>query len=262
MQRTVEKTKLSGVQGQILSTSEKPENRAALSKTATTAPVFVGLTHLIHQINNPIQLVYGATGLMDQELARTKRDNCFLDQVFQTLKGGVDQLVAMVSALRSQMECFWVVDPAFSAVNLNSVIDEILEAEAAPFDAGEIHVRRCMATNLPPIRGNEKLLKQAFINVLKNAAEAMPEGGVLSVRTGACERSVFVEVADSGHGIPPDMDIFQPFVTSKAGVMGLGLTIVRHIVESHDGTITYRSQSKNGTIFSLDFPWAPETTWV
>jgi two-component system sensor kinase FixL len=84
----------------------------------------------------------------------------------------------------------------------------------------------------------------------------------LSVRTGACERSVFVEVADTGRGIPPDLDVFQPFVTSKPGAMGLGLTIARHIVESHDGTIVYRSQSKNGTIFSFDFPWAPETTSV
>jgi signal transduction histidine kinase len=156
------------------------------------------------------------------------------------------------------MECLWQIDPPFNSVNLNLVINEILQGEAAHLAAGGIHVRRCIATNLPPIQANEKLLKKAFLNVLKNAAEAMPEGGVLSIRTGACERSVFLEIADTGCGIPPDLDVFQPFATSKAGVIGLGLTIARHIAEIHDGTIVYKSQGDRGTAFCLDFPWAPE----
>jgi signal transduction histidine kinase len=86
----------------------------------------------------------------------------------------------------------------------------------------------------------------------------MPEGGILSVRAGACERSVSFELVDTGGGIPPDLDVFQPFVTSKSGAMGLGLAITRHIVETHDGTITYRSQPGKGTTFCLSFPWAPQ----
>ena len=257
--QTTMRAKLNSVHAQALGTNEKSENPAGPAKSGSTAPAFVGLTHLLHQINNPIQLVYGATGLMEQELTHAnRRENLFLSQVFQTLKGGVDQLISMVSSLRAQMECLCLVDPPFNSVNLNLVVNEILQGEAARLASGGIHVRRCIATNLPPIRASEKLLKQAFVNVLRNAAEAMPEGGVLSVRTGVCERSVFFELADAGCGIPPDMDVFQPFATSKAGAMGLGLTIARHIVEAHDGTIVYRSQASKGTIFCLNFPWAPE----
>lgn len=67
---------------------------------------------------------------------------------------------------------------------------------------------------------------------------------------------------DTGGGISPDLDVFQPFATTKSGAMGLGLTITRHIVESHDGTITYRSQPGEGTTFCLAFPWAPEAKRV
>ena len=86
----------------------------------------------------------------------------------------------------------------------------------------------------------------------------MPEGGFLSVKSGVNERSVFFELADTGGGIPPDLDVFQVFATTKSGAMGLGLTITRHIVESHDGTITYGSQPGEGTTFCLTFPWVPE----
>jgi signal transduction histidine kinase len=259
MQTTISQPKISGIPAQLLSPGEKTESRAAPYKLPSTAPAFVGLTHLIHQINNPIQLVYGATGLMEHELSKLGgAENRFLSQVFQTLKGGVDQLVALVSALRGQMECLWLMDAPFVTLNVNLVLHEIVKAEAAAFASGAIRVRKYLTANLPPIEANEKLLRQAFVNVLRNAAEAMPEGGILSIRTGVSERGVFIEIADTGSGVAPDLDVFQPFATSKPGAMGLGLTIARHIVESHDGSIVYKSQPAMGATFCLHFPWAPD----
>jgi len=160
------------------------------------------------------------------------------------------------------VECFWLSTPYFKSVNLNSLIDDILQSEAMRCDAGGIQVRKSIAANLPPIQANEKLLKQALVNLLSNAVEAMPEGGVLSVRAGACERSVSFELADTGGGIPPGLDVFQPFTTSKPGAMGLGLAVTHRIVEIHDGTIVYRSQPGKGTTFRLTFPWATEAKKV
>jgi signal transduction histidine kinase len=260
MQTTIRETNLTSAFAQVLATNEKSETGVTLSNTASTAPAFEGLTHLLHQINNPIQLVYGATGLMDQEIAKvTGRENFFLNQVFQTLKGGIDQLISLVSSLRAQMECLSMINPPLTAVNMNLLVNEILQGEAARFAGGAIRIRRYFAKNLPPIEGNERLLKHALGNMLRNAAEAMPEGGVLSVRTGASERSVFVELADTGCGIPADLDVFQPFATSKARAMGLGLTIARYIVEVvHDGTIAHKGQPDGGTMFCLNFPWPHE----
>lgn len=217
-----------------------------------------GLAHFIHQINNPLQAVYGAAGLMDQEMAKTHgREDFFVDLTFQQLKGGVEQLVSLVGSLRSQVECLWSSTPCFKPVNLNSLLDDILQSDAMRCDAGDICVRKFIAPNLPPIQANEKMLKQALVNLLRNAVEAMTEGGFLSVKAGACERSVSLELADTGGGIPPDVDVFQPFTTSKPGAMGLGLAVTRRIVKIHDGTIAYRSQPGKGTTFYLSFPWAP-----
>jgi len=241
----------------------KGQTRAELSKGVSKASALIGLAHLIHQISNPIQVVSGAANLMDQELPKANgRADPFLGRVFEQLKGGVDQLISLVSGLRSQLEGLWLTDPDFDSVNLNSLIGDILQSEAVRFDASGIRVRKHIAANLPPIQANEKLLKQALVNLLRNAADAMPEGGLLRIKSGVNERSVFFELADTGGGIPPDLDVFQPFATTKSGAMGLGLTITRHIVESHDGTITYGSLPGEGTTFCLTFPWAPEAKKV
>ena len=152
----------------------------------------------------------------------------------------------------------WQIDPHLNSLKLNSLIDDILRSEAVPFTAGGIRVRPDIAANLPPIQADEKLLKQALLNLFKNAADAMPNGGVLRVAAGADVRSVCLELADTGVGIPPDVDVFQPFVTSKPGGVGLGLVITRHIVETHGGKITYRSQPGRGTTFCVTLPRTSE----
>ena len=217
MQTTLRGTKFNGDLAQGIARSEQTKTRATPLRTVSTAPVLAGLAHLIHQINNPLQAVYGAAGLMDQEMPKTNnREDPFVDQVFQQLKGGVEQLVSLVSSLGSQLECFWLSTPYFKSVNLNSLIDDILQSEAMRCDAGGIQVRKSIAANLPPIQANEKLLKQALANLLRNAVEAMPEGGVLSVRAGACERSVSVELADTGGG----MDRWAYIKVAVSGLTG------------------------------------------
>jgi signal transduction histidine kinase len=257
MHTTLNETRFNAVHAPMLGT--KKQTRATPSKSISRASALIGLAHLIHQISNPIHVVSGAANLMDQELPKANgRADPFLGQVFQQLKGGIDQLISLVSGLRSQLEGVWLTSSDFDSVNLNLLIDDILQSEAVRFDAGGIRVRKHIAANLPLIQANEKLLKQALVNLLRNAADAMPEGGFLRIKSGVNERSVFFELADTGSGIPPDLDVFQPFATTKSGAMGLGLTITRHIVESHDGTISYGSQPGEGTTFCLTFPWAPE----
>ncbi len=263
MQTTLRETKFNGDLIQGIARSEQTKTRAMPSRTVSTAPALAGLAHFIHQINNPLQAVYGAAGLMDQEMPKTNnREDPFVDQVFQQLKAGVEQLVSLVSSLGSQVECFWLSTPYFKSVNLNSLVDDVLQSEAMRCDAGGIRVRKFITPNLPPIQANEKLLKQALVNLLRNAVEAMPEGGVLSVKAGACERSVSFEFSDTGGGIPPDLDVFQPFTTSKPGALGLGLAVTQRIVETHRGTIAYKSQPGKGTTFCLTFPWEPEASKV
>jgi signal transduction histidine kinase len=255
MKTPTQETKYNGNHVQLFGTNQHTEMRGKPSMTVSTGAFRVGLAHFIHEIYNPIQLVYFAACLMDTHMP--KANGCGdprVDRVFQELKLGVDQLVSLVTSLRSELESLWQINPHFNSLNLNSLIDDILRSEAVPFTAGGIRVRQEIAANLPPIQADEKLLKQALLNLFRNAADAMPNGGVLRVAAGADVRSVCLELADTGVGIPPDVDVFQPFVTSKPGGMGLGLVITRHIVETHGGTITYRSQPGRGTTFCVTLP--------
>jgi signal transduction histidine kinase len=115
------------------------------------------------------------------------------------------------------------------------------------------------ATDL--IKADEYELHQAFVNLLLNALEAMPQEGTLSVRTTKSELSngqpsIQVEIVDTGSGILPEhMDqVFEPFFTTKAAGTGLGLAVTRRIIEEHGGSISVQSQPDQGTTFVVKLP--------
>jgi signal transduction histidine kinase len=99
-------------------------------------------------------------------------------------------------------------------------------------------------------------MKQVFINLIKNALQAMKPGGRLTVATERADNSVLVSVSDTGAGIPPHLigKIFEPYESTKKGGSGLGLMIVRRIVQQHGGAIDVDSVVGKGTVFRLRLP--------
>jgi signal transduction histidine kinase len=94
-----------------------------------------------------------------------------------------------------------------------------------------------------------------LLNVLKNAGEAMPQGGSISIAGFVANESIILEVADTGEGIPLDVDAFEPFVTTKKEGTGVGLVVVRQILNAHGGRISYRSKPGEGTTFRIELPY-------
>jgi signal transduction histidine kinase/HAMP domain-containing protein len=115
-----------------------------------------------------------------------------------------------------------------------------------------------MAADLPPVPLDRDKLKQAFLNLMTNALEAMPHGGVLKVGVQAQAEGVRVAIEDTGDGIPSDRLalIFEPFYTSKSAGTGLGLSITHNIISDHGGRIEVKSRPGEGTAFLLFFPLA------
>lgn len=231
--------------------------------TVSTVALRVGLAHFIHEINNPLQQVYWTASMMDTLMPKANGSgDPFVGKLFKELKRGLDQLISLVSSLEPQLKALWMINPSSDSVNVNSLIDEILQTDLVSYDANGIRIDKQTGTDLPPIQADKQLLRHVFLNLFRNAADAMPNGGVLSVRGGTRRGSLWIEVSDTGIEMPPDMDVFQPFATSKPEGMGLGLAITRHIVEIHGGTIGYQSEPGKGTTFYLTFPQMSQTNSV
>ena len=104
---------------------------------------------------------------------------------------------------------------------------------------------------LPRIPMDREKIKQVLINLVRNAIEAMPDGGNVAVASRATDSHLILEVSDTGTGIEPGLDIFDFFVTTKRGGTGLGLPIARRIVEAHGGSLSYESEPGRGTKFTV-----------
>ncbi len=146
------------------------------------------------------------------------------------------------------------------AVDLHSVLEETLTLVQHPFKTARVSVVRNYTAQLPPVLGSATRLQQVFLNLFMNARDAMPNGGMLEVRTGAQNGSVEIEVSDTGTGIPPENlhRIFDPFFTTKATGRGtgLGLSVSYGIIKEHAGKVEVRSTPGKGTSFRLEFPVA------
>jgi signal transduction histidine kinase len=114
-----------------------------------------------------------------------------------------------------------------------------------------ITVREDLSAALPRILLDRQKIQQALINLVRNAIEAMPSGGTLTVSARPAEGGIVMEVTDTGCGIEPGLDVFDFFISNKRGGTGLGLPISRRIVEAHGGRLTFESVPGRGTTFRI-----------
>lgn len=143
------------------------------------------------------------------------------------------------------------------------MIHDVVELQRPLWADAGIRLEQHLATDLPAVVMDGDRIKQALLNLFKNAVESMPGGGKLSVRVRAVNREAVIEISDTGPGIPPGTDVFLPFFTTKDQGTGLGLIIVRQIVSIHGGTISYISEPGKGTTFRMTLPFvrrSEETT--
>jgi two-component system NtrC family sensor kinase len=231
-------------------TREAPGSMAQLEKLATIGQT---ASQIVHEINNPLTAIIAYS----EFLAKRLRDR-------EMPEGDVDRLLRInEAATRIQRFCRELTDysrPAGSLrelCDLGSVIDRALSFCVHGLRSADITVER-IYRDVPPILGVETALTQVFVNLITNAWHAMADGGVLSIRTLSRDGWVEAEVADEGCGIDQaDLPrIFDAYFTTKqkgSGV-GLGLSIVRQIVEDHRGTVRVERGETRGTVFVLSFP--------
>jgi len=218
---------------------------------------------LAHEIKNPLAGISGAAQLLEMNLSDNERE----------LTGLIREEAKRIGDLVARVEQFGEIGPGrYQPVNIHDVLDRACRSAKAGFAA---HVRFIQEydPSLPPTPGDPDQLLQVFLNLLKNAAEAVPQvGGIITLRssyqagmkvvTASGRRESLplqITITDNGTGVPEDLqrNIFEPFVTSKSGGSGLGLALVSKIISDHGGVISCESEP-GWTRFRLLLPVAAD----
>ena len=211
-----------------------------------------------HEINNPLTGIRTlAKILLDKLQEHDKpevdledfRKYLFLIETEATRCGTiVKNLLSFARQDRMKME----------PLDLNQILERCLSLMEYNFKVQKINLRKELSNSLPLISGDFSQIQQSLMAILINASEAMIRGGQLTVRTGADNSFAWVEIADTGSGIPPENlpYIFEPFFTTKGKGkgLGLGLSIAYGIIQSHQGEIGVQSEMGKGTTFNIRFP--------
>lgn len=212
---------------------------------------------LAHEIRNPLGGIKGAAQLLRRTLDDASPMRDFTDIIIRETDR-VNQLIAQLLDLSrpAQLE--------LAPLNIHEVLEDVLLLESQAMGDKELHIKKWFDPSLPPILGDRAKLTQVFLNLVKNAFEAMQQGTVsvttrletdyhVRGRGTGSNRFIWVDVADEGSGIGEEelAHIFSPFFSTKNSGTGLGLATCYRIVKEHGGTIRVESAKGDGSVFRV-----------
>jgi signal transduction histidine kinase len=215
-----------------------------------------------HEIRNPLtvmKMLYHSLDLKFPANDPRAKDARIIDEKIELLNRIVERILAFARTS----------EPNLVPVNLGRLIDELGLLVRHKLNNQRVQWIVRTRDNLPTVSGDATQLEQAFLNLILNAVEAMPEGGALTItlrpvqprRTAGLPSHVMVEFKDTGAGMSEEQRerAFTSLLsTTKRGGTGLGLAIVRRIVEAHHGKLSLQSQPGKGTIIRMMLPRQPE----
>jgi len=230
-----------------------------------------------HEIGNPLNALHIHLQLMERELKRLRaaattvrtapaavrrsrplrgRRLAVADKLQEYLGVAKGEIARLDYIVTQFLQAIRPTPAQMKLVSLNDVVRETLELLRPEIENRSQVVEERLARVLPRVPLDPAQIKQALVNLIKNAMQAMTKGGVLTVSTGSGREGVWVSVSDTGCGIPEEQlnRIFEPFFTTKKKGSGLGLMIVQRIVREHNGLIKLESQPGRGTTFRI---WLP-----
>jgi signal transduction histidine kinase len=203
-----------------------------------------------HEIRNPLtvmKLLYHSLNLEFAPTDPRSKDTKIIESKIEHLNKIVEQILDFARTT----------EPKFAPVNLNELVDELGLLVRHKLANQNIAMVRRLQPDLPLAMGDAAQLEQAFLNLILNAGEAMPEGGTLTVKSHESKGRVLIEFKDTGSGISEEMQkqAFKAVLsTTKAKGTGLGLAIVGRIIETHHGTVHIKSRAGRGTAIIISLP--------
>lgn len=205
---------------------------------------------IAHEFRNNMGTIVGFAKLLSKQVEKQDPKQKMIEAIILELRD-MDQLIYDLLSFSKNTEIHC---QAFAS---SPFLENILEKLTSLHQEHDAEIITNFSKNLPPIYGDELLLRQAFANLVQNGLEAMEDGGKLTVSAHSLPKSLIeIVIQDSGNGIPKeDQDkIFLPFFTTKKKGTGLGLALVHKIILSHNGRIEVESQEGKGTAFHIYLP--------
>lgn len=237
---------------------EKEKTQKQLVQSESLAAIGQLVAGAAHELNNPLA---SASSLIQSSLETISKAEKTGDDVADDLKFSLKELRRMRDIVKSLLDLSRQTQVYVEPVPVNVAIDDALRILYNQYKYLRVEIEKNYDENLPVVEGNFANLGQVFINVIKNALQALPNGVgriILTTSYDSGKDSVAIECRDTGKGIPARhlKDIFKPFFTTK-GVgegTGLGLYISHEIVKKHGGSIDVTSEEGRGTSLTIELP--------
>jgi PAS domain S-box-containing protein len=231
--------------------TEKRGKEARLRRAENLASLTTLAAGVAHEIKNPL----GSLSIHIQLIQKAVAGNQLsaLDKYIAVVNEEIDRLNRIV------VDFLFAVRPMDMEMregNINALIAELVEFVRYELDEARINCVMELGENMPLIDFDERFMKQALLNLIKNAIAAMNDGGTLTITTGFNDTEIQISVKDTGVGISEENlpKIFEPYFTTKPTGTGLGLTLVFKIVREHRGDLNVKSREGEGADFIITLP--------
>lgn len=206
-----------------------------------------------HEVKNPLNSMRLWLENLKESLPPEKEGAA--QQAVSVLDAEIDRLDAVVKRF---LDFARPMDVRLEPTQLSELLREVLEVARPQLQRAKVEVAQLLPIGIPDVFVDRDLLKQAVLNLVLNAVDAMPTGGQLQLTLSRRGEVAEITVADTGKGIPPELrqKVFQLFFTTRPGGNGIGLASTFRIVQLHNGSINFTSEVGRGTTFRIELPLA------
>ncbi|MEK7776800.1 MAG: ATP-binding protein [Planctomycetota bacterium] len=232
--------------------TRKLEKRAMNSERLAFVGTLAG--GLAHEIKNPLSTLSINLQLLNEDIDEVSGENSKRSRT--KIHALQKEILRLEEILNDFLRFAKGQKLELQYLDVNEVIDELIDFVSPEIKQKNIVVLKSYDSDIPRCRIDGNLIKQALLNLIINAEQAMENGGELMIRTRSNKELVHIDITDTGTGIRKDVvdKIFQVYFSTKTAGMGLGLPTTKRIIEEHKGTISVQSEEGKGTNFSIALP--------
>jgi signal transduction histidine kinase len=224
-------------------------NHKILVGAERLAAIGKAVTEVAHDMKTPLSAIGGFTSQILRKLGKNDPNRAKLEIV-------IEETARLETMVKGMLDFGKPMELQITQANLNQLILETLELSSTTATKNGVGIETDLDSSLPLIAGDPFKIKEMLLNLVTNAIQASPRGEHVIIKSGLNEKGTLVEVTDHGEGITEENreSVFHPFFSIKKGGTGLGLGIVKKIVDAHRGEVSFRPNPQKGLTFTVLIP--------